>query len=215
VKVNFRGRYVDEVLKNIILYIQDIQKKKKRGKNIVKISKAIAGNADMGEKEVILMDYAIKSIWNDISKLCIFMILAYITETFHLFLSVCIPYITVRIFTGGIHMKTYWGCFWFTGLSMSGMMGMAVILKDYWNVVFCVTCISLLIIPIIGPRPSSNKKKMSRNKKYIFIGLIVIIELLFLFIVTKFVSCSPEYQMGILISLLINNVQLIILKSRR
>lgn len=180
----------------------------------MKISKVIAGNADMGEKEVILMDYAIKSIWNDISKLCIFMILAYITETFHLFLSVCIPYITVRIFTGGIHMKTYWGCFWFTGLSMSGMMGTAVILKDYWDVVFCVTCISLLIIPIIGPRPSQNKKKMSKRKRYIFLCLILSIEVMVLIIVNKVVQ-DPVYQMGIILSLLINNVQLIILRSRR
>ena len=180
----------------------------------MKITKAIARNADLGENEVILMDYAIKSIWNDISKLCIFMILAYITETFHLFLSVCIPYITVRIFTGGIHMKTYWGCFWFTGLSLSGMMGTAIILKDYCNVVFYVTCISLLIIPIIGPKPSKNKKKMSRYKKLIFICLIIIIEFLFLFISTSFISGGSEYQMGVLISLLINNIQLLILKGR-
>lgn len=180
----------------------------------MKISEIIARKADLGENEVILMDYAIKSIWNDISKLCIFMILAYITETFHLFLSVCIPYITVRIFTGGIHMKTYWGCFWFTFLSLSGMMGAAAILKDHCSIVFWLTCISLLIIPIIGPMPSRNKKKMSKYKKIIFICLIMIIELLFFFILAMFESGGSEYQMGILFSLLINNIQLIILKRR-
>lgn len=180
----------------------------------MKISRVIADNADMGEKEVILMDYTIKSIWNDISKLCIFMILAYITETFHLFLSVCIPYITVRIFAGGIHMKTYWGCVIFTGLSLSGMMGMAMILKDCWKVVFGVTCVSLLVIPIIGPKPSRNKKTMSKSKRYIFSCLILSIEVMVLIIVNKVVQ-DPVYQMGIMLSLLINNVQLVILRSRR
>ena len=111
-------------------------------------------------------------------------------------------------------MKTYWGCFCFTGLSLSGMMVMAIILKDYWKVVFCVTCVSLLVIPIIGPKPSRNKKKMSKRKRYIFSCLILSIEVMVLIIVNKVIQ-DPVYQMGIMLSLLINNVQLIILRSRR
>lgn len=80
----------------------------------MKIAKEIAKKGGLGEKEIVLMDYALRSIWNDVSKLAVYTLLALVMGMHKLFFAVCIPYTVVRIFTGGIHMKTYWGCFWFT-----------------------------------------------------------------------------------------------------
>ena len=136
----------------------------------------------MDENDIPLIKYAIRSIWNDISKLILYSLIALLTSTWGLFLAVCVPYISVRVFMGGMHMKTYWVCFFFTGTTLIFMMILSVLLYDNLTNLFYVTVISLVMILVIGPVVSINKKRVSKCKRYIFSGITLIIEIVFMVI---------------------------------
>ena len=69
--------------------------------------------------------------------LLIYSAIAVLTGTFKLFIAVCIPYMSVRIFSGGIHMKTYWSCFWFTFASIAFIDGYGYFAEKFMCGMYC------------------------------------------------------------------------------
>lgn len=180
-------------------------------KNIVKKYKEM-GNYSEQEMEVI--KYAIKSISNDLTKSVMLFLIAQMTDTIQIFRSVFIPYITIRIFLGGIHMRTYWGCFWVTLGILETIVVLAYNLTDCYRCIQLFTCSSLFIVSIIGPMTSNNKKKLTPTKQRVFKEIALLIEILFLGI-CEWIVKIPACKIAICLSILVNNYQLLILFYRK
>ena len=166
------------------------------------------------EEQLELISYAAKSIVNDISKLMILFGFAVFTDTVVLFLMVMVPFITVRIFCGGIHMKTYWGCFLATmGMIVLGMIG-AYGCKEYVDLLKVISGCSILILVGCGPQVSNNKRMMTEKRRRLFERIGVVIQIVFI-VSSCILPIKSIYQAGVLIALLINNLQILILYSRK
>lgn len=162
------------------------------------------------EDQIQRINYAVKSIANDISKLMILLGVAVLADMVVLFLMILIPFVTVRTFSGGIHMKTYWGCLGLTASFIFGSMLCAFYGKEHVEIILLFTMISFAGYSYIGPKVSSQKKKLTVKRKKCFKGTSILLEVIYCLIVILFIQ-NPLYQAGICIALLINNLQVLIL----
>lgn len=165
------------------------------------------------EDQIQLIGYATKSIVNDISKLIILLSVAVLTDTVELFLVVTIPFVSVRTFTGGIHMKTYRGCLCATAVLIFGGMILAFWGRAYTDMLMFFLLISLGGYMFIGPKVSSQKMKMTAKRKKNISLMSILLEIMYI-LIAIFCFQNPVYQAGIYIALLINNMQVLILHRK-
>ena len=165
------------------------------------------------EDQIQLINYAIKSILSDISKLLILLALAVLTDTVLLFTLVMVTFVSVRVLLGGIHMRTYWGCLITTICILSLIVFLSIVGHKLMFIFLIFTVVSFIGIVKNGPVISIQKRRVSRNKlrtlKYLIIGL----EVMYLSI-GIFVIQTPEYRSAVLLTLLVNNLQNFILSRK-
>lgn len=162
------------------------------------------------EEQLQLISYAAKSIVNDISKLMILLSIAVLADTVILFLVVLIPFVTVRMLLGGIHMKSYWQCLIVTGGTLFGIMSISVLCANSILELLWGSVISILGIAYVGPQVSSRKRILTKKRREVFRKSGLMLEFFLLFFTIGGIQ-NEMYQAGILLTLLISNVQILIL----
>lgn len=165
------------------------------------------------EDQLQLISYAVKSIINDVSKLMILLSIAVLTDTVILFFVVLIPFVTVRMFLGGIHMKSYWKCFGVTVGIMFSIMFFSFCCKNNTFILLGLSVISMIGMTIVGPRVSMKKRVMSERRRNTFRTVGVMLEMIYIMIALMGIK-NPMYQAGIYLTLLISNMQILILARK-
>lgn len=135
------------------------------------------------DREISLIRYSFTLLFYEVSKLILFSIFFYITDCFFEFMFALIPLLILRCRNGGIHVKTYWGCF---ALSFIYLYLCVKILPAYlqlpnWGI-FTILIICACVNFIIGPTSLARKKEKDRKYKhnarlqtFIFIILILLL----------------------------------------
>ena len=158
------------------------------------------------EDQIQLINYAIKSILSDISKLLILLAMAVLADTVFLFGVVTVTFVSVRVLLGGIHMRTYWGCLIATICTFSLIIFLSIVGHKLTFIFSVLTVVSFIGVVKNGPEISIQKRRVSRNKRQILKYLIIGLEVMYLSL-GIFAIQTPEYRLAVLLALLVNNLQ--------
>lgn len=132
---------------------------------------------NLSHLDSLKLKYSMEIVFNDLSKLAILFIIFSIAGYSSDFIYSVIALLTIRPFTGGLHLKSYTQCILFTGAFFT----ISILLKNHifitQNIFFLLIIISALIIIIFAPIVGENRPTFSKRKLYQFklTGLIILI----------------------------------------
>ena len=147
------------------------------------IVKTIASsNPQFSELQLKKMEYGLNSIFGEITKLITFIIFFYLFSAEKYFLISFIFFSPIRLFSGGYHAKTYWGCFIFTLV----FFVLIIFLGKYFHpnnaIPMLLIILSINLICIFSPVDNKNKPIKSKKRKlelnYLSICIVILESLL-------------------------------------
>lgn len=158
---------------------------------------------NLSEIDSIKLKYSLEIIISDLSKFAfLFTIFTILGEGTNFFYS-ALALLTIRLFTGGLHFKTYFGCMVFSIF----FFYVSIFLKNRillnFKITIALLMFSLLTITIFAPVIGSSRPRYSYGKKLQF-KLISIILIFIHFSIYFFADKNPY---------LINSVWVIALQS--
>lgn len=161
----------------------------------------------LDETTIQKMEYTLEAVYNELSKLVIFMLLFSLVGKFTVFLLCYIAFVSLRIFAGGIHCKTYWGCFSFSLISFLFFIYLPVISDVSIHILRAITFFSCILPALFSPvLPSFRGIKNSRTKLILKITAVLVT----LIWTSLSYTVDPVYSVSILIALSTANLQLVI-----
>src|ERR1035437_5627222 len=97
--------------------------------NLVK--KIAATNPQFTELELKKMEYGLICVLSDATKFIAYLLIFYLLKVQQYFIISSIFFCTIRLFSGGYHADTYWGCFFmsFTIFSAIILLGKYLIIN--------------------------------------------------------------------------------------
>lgn len=135
------------------------------------------------EKAILL--FYLKGTLSDLSKALIFFFIFYILGLHKELLYGIVFLILFRVFSGGIHCKTYLRCLLlsFVILSTGTILGKYLILPKYLMIILSVSCgiIICLLSPVLAPtRPALTKEAVNsaKLKEGVIVGAFTLVLLL-------------------------------------
>lgn len=151
---------------------------------VKKISKS---NPEFSDLELKKMEYGLICFFDEITKFIPYFIIFWIFSLQKYYIIAIIFFCPIRLFSGGYHAKTYWGCFFisFVIFSMIIICGKYLVINNL--IVISLLIISFILICIFSPVDNINKRIKS-NKRRIKLKYFSIIITLLLIIVCYFIS---------------------------
>ncbi len=135
------------------------------------------------EKAILL--FYLKGTLSDLSKALIFFFIFYVLGLHKEFLWGLFFLLIFRIFSGGIHCKTYIRCLLlsFVILSSGVVLGKYLILPKYLMIILSTMCgvVTCILCPVLAPtRPKLSKEAINsaKFKESIIIGTFVLVVIL-------------------------------------
>lgn len=130
------------------------------------------------KKEMACMDYTLKVFSYELSKLFFYTLFFLFIGKFEDYMICLITLLPLRWLSGGLHLKHFWSCFWFSFL----FFGLIVLGLEHFILPEAVQIVLLVLCNIclygIGPVTSSKRKTM-KKKQYdcmrIFSSLILLV----------------------------------------
>lgn len=159
------------------------------------------------------LKYSMEVIFNDLSKLVILLILFSIAGYAKDFLYSAIALLTIRPFTGGLHLKTYTQCILFTG----AFFIISILLKNLiyvtQNIYFLLFTISMLLISGFAPIIGDNRPAFSNKKLYQFklTGIVILILHLIVYLHNK----NHPYIINSIWVMTLQSIQILIARGVR
>ena len=156
------------------------------------------------------MEYALQTIYNEVSKFLIYLVFFAILRLTNVYLITYLSFISLRIFAGGIHCKTYWGCFVSSFLMIAGTIACAHYCRNT-PVLTYVSLLSVVFPAILSPVTPSFR--IIKNKRNFWILKAIAIGFSFTLISIAYFYCdNAVYSNTMLLSVSVTNYQLIIPK---
>ena len=175
-------------------------------KSIRLVIKFLQKNKTFSDDEIAIMEYALVSIRNDITKLLMMGFLAYICGVWHEFLFFTTSMTAVRIFLGGMHSNTFWGCFFQSLFWTSVGVLLSIVTGSYWMISGTAAVLSLGIVVALGPVSSDKRKQLSIKERKKLKRVVIIIEACIIAASLLFIR-KPVYTSCLCYGVLIDNLQ--------
>lgn len=198
--------------------MQTIQEKMGGGEKTSIIDKYVGvleSSRRFNQEQLSRIQYAAESIFNDITKILLYILLSVIFRKTAFVVGFLLSMLSLRPALGGIHRRTYWGCFFYS----LGMMGIGFlinqIVRDYNGLNEAIAIGMCIIGTIMGPAISKYKRNQTEeDKKRKRIAAILIQALLF---VIYMIFRKGEFGIGLLIGLIMEHGQVVFLgiKSKK
>ena len=132
-------------------------------------------NPQFTELELKKMEFGLICTFSDVTKIVIYFIIFYLFNLQQYFIVSALVFCSIRLFSGGYHAETYWGCF-----LMSLSIFLAIILLGKYLIINTIIVailqtISIALIVIFAPIDNVNKriKSIKRRKKLKLYSIIV------------------------------------------
>lgn len=165
-------------------------------------------NNSFTQTELLEIRYSILAIGGDLSKLVILGFIFLKLGNFIPFLYAMITTIPLRIIIGGLHLKTYWNCLFFS-LIYFGLLIVSSEWITYQYILYALPLPSLVILMLAPQIPLSSDRTLKIPKvttKALAFILIMIFSILFI------IKKDPIYYIGPL-SIIFQSIQLILIKG--
>ena len=175
-----------------------------------KIERYYRKNQLLPEAEIEKMMYAIRSIWNDLMKFLIMLGLACMLKELSLYLWVVAVYTSCRVFLGGVHKKTFWGCTVVTMVQIFALIYLAHLVVCYDVDLVRLSGASTGIVLGVGSVVSSEKRKVTEEKKRWFTFVSFGIEVAWMIVAWN--HRKMVIQQGIYLAILLDNLQVVMAK---
>ncbi len=147
-------------------------------------------NPEFTDLELKKMKYGLICFFNEITKLIPYYILFNLFGLQWYFLVAIIFFSSLRLFIGGYHAKTYWGCFFFSLVLLCIIVFAGITIKMNFISIAILLLISYILIYIFAPVDNVNKRILSKERymrlKYISIMIIALLSLLCLIIPDRY-----------------------------
>ncbi|MCI8365744.1 MAG: accessory gene regulator B family protein [Eubacterium sp.] len=182
------------------------------------ISPYLSREFQFSELEIARIRYVIISFISETSKLAILFTVFSLMNRRDELLAAIVVLLSIRNFTGGIHLSHYLSCLLFTFSFLLGAVALAELcFPPLWIQILCLTA-GIFIIGIIGPVSSDRRPAPSRKKGNVFRIIactVVLIYILLLLNVKYFPFRNILFWVSILQILQLVAAKLIKLKKER
>ncbi|MCI1945232.1 accessory gene regulator B family protein [Clostridium luticellarii] len=158
------------------------------------VKKISESNPEFSELELKKMEYGLVCTFDEITKLIPYFIIFWIFSLQNYYIIALLFFCPIRLFSGGYHAKTYWGCFFISFIVFYIIVtaGKYIILNNI-SVTFLLG-ISFTLICIFSPVDNINKKIKSehRRKQLKYYSILTTISLIIIcyFIPNQFLSTA-------------------------
>lgn len=132
---------------------------------------------DLSTDDQAKMQYVLEMIIGDLSKVLFMFLLFMIVDKHVLYLYAVTILSILRTYTGGIHFKTYKGCFIFSLVFFITVIILHSKLILETNLSLIVFTLNILIMVFVSPIQSSTRPRYTKQKRIVFktVGLIFIL----------------------------------------
>jgi accessory gene regulator B len=122
-------------------------------------------NSQFSDLELKKMEYGLICIWDEITKIIPYFIVFWLFSVQEYYIIVLIFFCPIRLFTGGYHAKTYWGCFFISFVIFS----LIIVIGKYISFDIIILIVSLIIsfilVCIYSPVDNINKRIKSKEQR--------------------------------------------------
>ena len=141
--------------------------------NLVK--KISTTNPQFTELELKKMEYGLICTFSDATKIVAYFIIFYLLNFQQYFIVSAIFFCSIRLFSGGYHANTYWGCFFMSFAIFLAIILLGQYLVNNTIILMILLIISIILIVVFSPVDNINKriKSEKRRKKLKYYSIIV------------------------------------------
>lgn len=120
------------------------------------------------KKELARLRYLYLCLLHEVSKFILLYVIFFLLHMEHEYLSAIAVLLSIRNFSGGIHLNTYWGCFLFTFFFLFGAIAVSRMIVFAPAVQNLLLLTGALILFFTGPVTSDNRPKLTRRQNRIY-----------------------------------------------
>ncbi len=153
------------------------------------------------------MEYTLRSFFNEISKAFIFGCIFAFLGLFIEFFLCCLSLISIRLFAGGIHCKTYWRCF-FLSFFLINICVLFPIFFVFDLHILLILSIASIVLPFMLSPVTPTFRIIKCEGKRIRLKVLASVMTLFWIICTWFYIEAYSLKTTIFLSIIISNYQL-------
>ncbi len=167
-------------------------------------------HALLPDQTIECMEYTLKAIYNELSKFVVYLAVFVLLGLTKVYLITYSVFVTLRIVAGGIHCKTYWGCF----ISSLFMISATIVAAHIVQKTFVLEILSLvsIVLPLILA-PVTPSFRVIKSPKKMWVLKILSATLTLIWIGIAHYCCDDAIiKSAILLSITVTNYQLIIPK---
>lgn len=167
-------------------------------------------NPEFSDLDLKKMEYGLTCFYDEITKFIPYFIIFWIFSLQKYYIVALIFFCPIRLFSGGYHAKTYWGCFFisFIVFFMIIICGKYLIINSM--IILLLLIVSLIFILIFSPVDNVNKRIKSEERriklKRYSILIIFILIIACYFIPNKFLNTAALSIVSATIMMMIGKI---------
>jgi len=121
-------------------------------------------NSQFTDLELKKMEYGLLCLFDEVTKIIPYYIIFYLFSLQQYYMVAFVFFCPIRLFSGGFHAKTYWGCFFISFLTFCVIIfiGKYITINIFTSVL--VLIISVLLVCIFSPVDNINKRIKSKER---------------------------------------------------
>ena len=164
-------------------------------------------------EELEQIQYALHTILNEVFKIIILIILFSVIGNLNYLLFSMLILLSIRIFSGGLHAKTLWGCLMWTTLffTLTSIIAPVMPKLNLWTY-YILSLLNLVVIVIHSPYPNP-KRPVKRKKRKQYLKILAISFSIFWTYILLFKMNNSAYLNCGIVTILLQSSQLIYIKK--
>ena len=174
------------------------------------VGKISETNPEFSDLELKKIEYGLICTFDEITKLVPYFIIFWLFSLQQYYIVALIFFCSIRLFSGGYHAKTYWGCFFISFVVFS----LIIIVGKYisFNTIILTSSlvISCILVCIYSPVDNINKRIKSKERriqlKYISIAITLFLSGLCYLLPTKFLTTAVISIVSAVIMMIVGKI---------
>ncbi|MFL0196922.1 accessory gene regulator ArgB-like protein [Clostridium sp. WILCCON 0269] len=167
-------------------------------------------NPEFSDLDLKKIEYGLICIFDEVTKIIPYFIIFWLFSLQKYYLVILIFFCPIRLFSGGYHAKTYWGCFFISFIIFLGMIIMGKYIS-FNNIIFITSLIiSFILVCIFAPVDNVNKRIKSNERrmklKYTSIIITFLLSVSCYFIPHKFLNTAVISIVGAIIMMMLGKI---------
>jgi accessory gene regulator B len=129
------------------------------------IKKISETNVHFTHLELKKMEYGLLCFFDEVTKIIPYYVIFYLFSLQKYYLVVFVFFCPIRLFSGGYHAKTYWGCFFISFFIYCAIIIIGIHITTNTISTIVALIISILLMGIYSPVDNINKRIKSKERR--------------------------------------------------